>query len=84
MRLIISEKSKSYKIKKKKKKLSNLLSKDQFDNLEKFIYEYQNSIKQNPNVFQEYLKTIKNERVEIRIIIKNSSTMNILERFFCI
>ena len=84
MKFIISEKSNLDKIKDRLEKISSLLPKGQFDDLQRTIFEFHSFIRQNPNVSQEYVKIVKVEHSEVYIIIKNSKLMNILERLFCI
>ena len=84
MKFIISEKSNLDKIKDRLEKISSLLPKGQFDDLQRTIFEFHSFIRQNPNVSQEYVKIVTVEHSEVYIIIKNSKLMNILERLFCI
>ena len=84
MKLIISEKTTDSKIDNRLERLSKVLTKEQIDNLRKFIIEYKGIIQKNPDTIQSYSKVITAEQLKLNIIIKTAKSMNIIERLFCL
>lgn len=84
MKLIISEKTTDSKIDNRLERLSKVLTKEQIDNLRKFIIEYKGIIQKNPDAIQSYSKVITAEQLKLNIIIKTAKSMNIIERLFCL